>query len=154
MQKIVVGIIAVFFVQITFQVFNAVERTNDEYVGISNFSSPSDDVELHADVDQLHVESEFLSEVPAALAVQRRQERRPEPVRANYRQPVNPKATPAKSLFPPVVITATARSIANDERPMTASFVEKKKGKSVPAKALTVIKKPYDWMKSAFSKLL
>ena len=167
MQRIVFGILAVFLLQIGFQIYVAVEKTNDDYARltplgnsipntapeIASIDDPvSDPIRESAEIKVTRISSNLRPtthrDLPLspAIAVARRRDR------------VDSAATTAD--FRPVVIvipprpaaTRTAEKNAVIKPSEAPRYVREKR--SLPQKALAVVKKPYDWIKSAASKLL
>lgn len=155
MQKIVFGILLVFFVQIGFQIFTAVQLTNEEYAAIAPAASPVDPGIEYARIDDGQPAAVAGQSVQANLNTRPEKGRSIEPVRTVQRRPVRElKPLQAKAIFPPVIITTQGMGYSVERASFTtASAVEPKKNKSLPAKALKVVKKPFDWLKSAVSKL-
>ena len=159
MQKIVVGIIAVFFVQIGFQVYLAVERTNVAYA--TAHIPPDLSAGSLADVE----DPDSYGVTGLAQGATAAKFRRPqaEPTRravfADERSRRAPLRTATTALFKPVVITVPTRPDTSvEKRVFTATTVsfgdDRKKDKSLPKKALAVVKKPFDWLKAVASKVL
>ena len=162
MRKIAIGIIAVFIVQVGFQFYTVVERTNSSYPQAATAVPAWEMPQQMPDVETAYLESSLAS-IPGREAVETRRNIDRHPERAS-----RPSAKPLiaqKPLFPPVIITIPqptryeTAAYKRDKydiptpRPAKLSHPEREK-RSLSSKALSVAKKPYDLLKFVASKVL
>jgi hypothetical protein len=157
MQKIVVGILAVFFVQICFQVFNTVERTNDEFAAMRPAPAPAVFSFENADVESLRDSAVFAEPQAVTAKYAPAARERVRSMQASYRRPVREVRTQqARELFPTIVINVPRPStpVPTGERAeYVAASIRKRPERSFPKKALRAVTKPFDWLKTGVAKL-
>jgi hypothetical protein len=165
MQKIVVGIIAVFFVQIGFQVYSAIGSTNYAYNSLSK--EPPAEVSPQSVTDAPAIDDLYLAsyrEQPAAELSEPKVLRQHEPdlpkssprmIQAVERAPRRAPAYTTAAIGKDVIITIPPPSVPSyrsvDMVASASPRQEKKRG--FFSKSLRVLKKPYDWMKTVAMKL-
>jgi hypothetical protein len=162
MRKIALGIIAVFIVQVGFQFYTVVERTNTSYPQVAAAVPAWEMSRQMPDVETAYVESSRAS-IPAREVPETRlnMDRHSESATHTSPKPLIAK----KPLFLPVIIT-----IPQPTRYETAAYKPDKydipapkpakpapaarEKRSLSSKALSVAKKPYDLLKFVASKLM
>jgi hypothetical protein len=165
MRNLIIGIVSILCLQISYQVFLAVDRTSENY----NAMSPVDTIEVEgrelasltdpvpAPYSVVPVRSVPTSRRVAAEPVKRALPDQRSNVMAVKRP--RPKSVNVETIDHFAVKTAYARDLPQAPnariRPseVVSTHVEPKENRSFFAKALPVIKKPYDWMKAIGSKL-
>ena len=165
MQKIVVGIIAVFFVQVGFQIYSAVSRTNYAYTSVAIEApfapGPLDRSAAPAYLANLYrasaplVKAEALRSRPG-LSVASNGHSQYQPVQAVERYPRGPGILwTANAIGPDIVITIPppVRPAYSSTNTIVSSSVKREKKRSFFSKSLHVLKKPYDWLKAVAMKL-
>ena len=165
MQKILLGIVAIFCLQATFQAYLAVEQSHAEYLAMTHATPLNDSLGDFA-VETASLEEQQIPAVSDAVkrVISPRRTARPlfQPAYAADRKPLVtgfkriPEMTEARS-FRTITI-----GIPGPVRYKTASYVReqvaivpaahKKEKKSLPAKTFAIIKKPYGWLKAFASK--
>jgi len=162
MRKLVGSIVAVCFVQIGFQLYTVVERTNDNFASVSEAVPASEWQASIADVEDAFqgstgVEDTYIARSETHRAAFRRSQTTARPLTAR---------TSTKLLFPTVVINIPpqeryeftaykpqAKPAAPPDSPATrppSTKAAEPKKRSILAKA---VKKPYDFLKFVASKL-
>ncbi len=160
MRKIAVGIIAVFLVQVGFQFYTVVERTNYGYPRLSSVVPPTE-MKAPAVTD---LENESLAFAPLERISSVDTMRLSVSRASHLRRPAPKMLTAKKPLFPPVIIT-----IPPPTRYETAVYKPDKyesatskpthpvtlapEKRSFSKRALTAAKRPYDLLKFVASKL-
>ena len=164
MQKIVVGIIAVFFVQVGFQIYSAVSRTNYAYTSatIDPLFTPGS---LDRSAVPPYLGNLYRSSLPSEKAETPRprseepieyQARSPyQPVQAVKRGSRRPEVLRSAAIGPDIVITIAppVRPAYSPTNAIVSSSVKREKKRSFLSKSLHVLKKPYDWLKAVAMKL-
>jgi hypothetical protein len=162
MRKIAIGIIAVFIVQVGFQFYTVVERTNSSYPQAATEVLAWEMPRQMPDIETAYGDSS-LGSIPAHEMVETRRNIDRHPERAS--RPSSKPLVAQKPLFPPVIIT-----IPRPTRYETAAYKPDKyeipapnppklspiarEKRSLSSKALSVAKKPYDLLKFVASKVL
>ena len=151
-----------FIVQVGFQFYTVVERTNRSYPQVATAVPPREMPRQMPDVETAYIEAS-LGGVPAREVAETRRyiDRRSASVPVTSAKPLTAK----KPLFPPVIITipqptryetAAYKPYKYDvpaPRPARPSPIAREK-RSLSSKALAVAKKPYDLLKFVASKVL
>jgi hypothetical protein len=162
MKRYLIGIAAVFCVQIAFQTYLAIERSDNNFLSttrpaLSQFP-PIQDGQLIADLTEPEVP---FSVDMVSTSVKARHIKHSEPIGpslAVYHKPRKAASTETYAAFKPVIIPIPSQSSSpSSERLLFDRKSEKvdqrTQKRSFPSKAVAVIKKPYDWLKIVASKL-
>ncbi|MBV9217748.1 MAG: hypothetical protein JO053_16395 [Acidobacteria bacterium] len=160
MQKIVLGIIAVFFLQATFQAYLAIEQSREDYQAMTH-STPLNDAlgDLSVEAASVH-EALPLSDVSVGpMGLHHLSKPSHDTSYASYRRPTFARIMPnalAKGFAPVTIPIPAPVRYMDASLPRQSSVVEskavRKDTRSLPAKAFAVIKKPYDWVRSLAMK--
>ncbi|HEV7699975.1 MAG TPA: hypothetical protein VGO43_07085 [Pyrinomonadaceae bacterium] len=159
MRKLVFAIAMVFCLQISFQVYMAIERSNADYAILGTGSSLESETAPTIDLAKLHtdlVTSVAETEYRAGVSSSRRSHSAPSATQARYNRPRAIPQTNTTAKWKPIEITYTkpaASETAKFSGGHKASTREPDEKRSFFAKALPIIKKPYDWLKAVGSKL-
>ena len=162
MRNLIIGIVSIFCLQISYQVFLAVDRTSENYSAMSlvdaigtdgrELASLTDPVAPQTGLVPARATQRLTTEpVKRALPEQR-------PVTAAMKRP-RPKSVNVETMDQFAVKTVHVRDVPRppsarvQPSEVVSAHVETKEKRSFFAKALPVIKKPYDWMKAIGSKL-
>ena len=165
MQKIVVGIIAMFFVQVGFQVYSAIGTTNYAYRSLST-EIPAEALPqgVAAAIDELYLASFRPADIspprPERSELKVLSQREPDRSQTSRRamQAIATRRAPAyteTAIGKDVIITIPSPSAPSYRSvDLTASAApQREKKRGFFSKSLRVLKKPYDWMKTVAMKL-
>ena len=163
MQKIVVGIIAVFFVQVGFQIYLAVDRTNSEFASLAVAPGPrvpSNNSAAVPTLDDLYRTSIRDGETASprervVASTQDRPRAQFQAVKAILPIPHAPAEYRSAAIGPDIVITIPPpiRPAYSSTTSVASASVGRERKRSFLSKSVHVLKKPYDWLKTVAMKL-
>jgi hypothetical protein len=152
MKRILIGIAVVFCAQVAFQTYLAVERTDIDFTSMAGSTTLSRPL-----VPKDQILADLTIPEPDEMVIQTVMARSPKPATrpqssfASYRTPARSAVKPTLAIFKPVVIRIPSPSPTYAK--VDQKVDQKSDKRSFPSKAVAVLKKPYDWIKTVASKL-
>lgn len=171
MKRVVLSMMAVFFVQAAFIAYTAIERESDEIVaenGVPAIWGPAkNDTVMVADAEPPVTDSEPLAgeSIKANVVVYVRRRSVAPQILADRR--IRPVTRTTNAIFEPQIIKVpiakarpmTELALTTSNRPDTkgtlavSRTVPRPEKRSFAAKSVSVLKKPYDWLKAVASRM-